>query len=81
MTNIFRTLLARSVREALPVSKVRASRARYISPDIQRVEIEFEVDEGRLTLDLHPSQALQLINELSSAYTAINPPLPPRARG
>lgn len=59
----------------IPVEKIRASRAVYISPDIQKVEMEIWADGQSLILDMTSEQASELVRQLSVAYTAINPPL------
>jgi hypothetical protein len=64
-------------RDGIEVKKIGASRAKYESPDIQRIEVRMtlEGDLGDLTIILTPSQGHELITNLTTAYTAINPPL------
>lgn len=59
----------------IPVERVKASRAIYISPDVQKIEMEVWADGQSLVLDMTSKQAAELIQQLSAAYMAINPPL------
>lgn len=68
--------LFRKERQSLRVKKIRAARAVFLDQDVQEMEIEFETEEGdRLTLQFMPRLAPGLIQELTGAYEAINPPL------
>lgn len=63
-------------RESLRIKKVRASRAVFINQDVQEVEINLITEDGeRLDLQLPSRLVPGLIQGLSIAYTAINPPL------
>jgi len=63
-------------KEDTYVKKIRAVRAKYVDPDHNEINIDFVNEAGaQLTLRLKPEQARTLINELSNAYEAINPPL------
>lgn len=63
-------------RESTHVKSIRASRAMYISPDVQEINIEFIAETGEhLTLQLTPDQARDLILHMTSSYQAIRPPL------
>ena len=63
-------------RHSVVVRKIRATRAMFVSPDVQEVHVEFVTDENdRLVLQLAPRHAYTLIHELTNAYNAINPPL------
>lgn len=68
--------------EPIIVTAVRASRAIFIAQDVQEVEIKF-MTEGDLpiTFRMTPRLAHDLIIQLSTAYTAINPPINSRGMG
>lgn len=71
-----RAWLAKSKHgESTPVTDIKAARALYIGPDSQRIDLEMKVDGERLVLELGVMQAQALIQQLSTAYLAINPPL------
>lgn len=76
------TSLARRLRalfekaEPIIVEKVRASRAIYGDADHSELEIKMMLEGGTpITLRMTPHLARQLIVTMTSAYTAINPPL------
>lgn len=59
-----------------PISQVKASRAVYLSPDVQRVEVEVITEDGEhLILNLTSKQAGELAIQLNTAYEAIHPVL------
>lgn len=63
-------------RESLRIKKIRASRAVFVNQDVQEVEIQFVTEDGeRLDLQMPSRLAPALIQELTIAYQAINPPL------
>lgn len=63
-------------KESTLVKKIRATRAVYLGPDQEEVNVEFVNEEGeKLTLRINPKQVPGLIGDLSAAYEAINPPL------
>lgn len=69
----------------LKVLKLKASRAVYHNADIQRVEVEVEVESGdgpqKIILDMSTKQAGMLVRDVTNAYDAIHPPLRPRLGG
>lgn len=66
----------------IPVKSVRASRARYVTPDIQRCELEIELEGGeRIILDMNVEQVAKAVHELINVHDAIHPPLRPRMGG
>ena len=72
------TRLRRILNSAIPipVKRIRASRAVFLSEEVQRIDITIELDYGdKIRLEMHPQLAHKLIAELTSAYLAINPPI------
>ena len=69
--------------EAVRVRQVKASRARYLDTDNQRIELSIEVepDGDRIILDLSTAQAAKAIHQLTNAHDAIHPPLRARTEG
>lgn len=64
------------------VQAIKASRARYESQDIQRVELEVQVEGGqKIILDMNVEQVAKAVHELVNAHDAIHPPLRPRSGG
>jgi hypothetical protein len=63
--------------EAIRVLGIVASRAVYSDPDVkERVEVRIKVEGGyKLTLDMNITQCTTLIQQLTAAHDAINPPL------
>lgn len=60
----------------MAIKEAKASRAVYLSENIQRVEVDLEMEDGtRLVLTMSSHLAGKLILQMSAAYTAINPPL------
>lgn len=63
-------------KESTRVKKIGASRAIYVNPDLNEIHITFiSEDNEKLTLELSPSQARDLIEFMTVSYQAINPPL------
>lgn len=59
------------------VRKVRAARAVFQSEEIQRIDLDFEIEGGeRIRFELLPKDAHALISQVSTAYNAIHPRLP-----
>ena len=57
------------------VEKVTATRAIFISEDVQEVEIKLTLEGGLvITLQVPARQAANLLNEVGVAYQAIMPP-------
>lgn len=60
----------------LDAKDIRATRAMYIDEDTQRVELTIDTsDNYRVTITMTPNQSRKLIEQLTQAYHAINPPL------
>lgn len=58
------------------ILKIGAARALLLAPDQHEIEITLELRGGaKLRLRLRPRLAAKLVQELSIAYEAINPPL------
>lgn len=77
-------LFSRGARgEIVKITKVKASRATYLSADLrERIELHLEVEGGhKLVLDLSSEQARKLLQEVGASYEAIHPPLRPDLRG
>lgn len=70
-----RKLFGRS-KEVFPVSRIVATRALYVSDEIQRIEMKIELEIGETILvDMTPKQGHTLIRQLESSYNAIHPPI------
>lgn len=64
-------------RETLKIKKVRACRAVYqLHQEHEEIEIELHTEDGeKLTLQLPFRLAPQLVQQLTIAHEAINPPM------
>lgn len=62
--------------EPIPVKRIGASRALFLSEGVSRIDITVELDYGnRIRLEMDPQLAHKLIRELTASYIAINPPI------
>jgi len=58
------------------IAQAKATRAVYLSPDVQRVEVELITEDGEHMIACLPSRlAGELIIQLTTAYEAIHPTL------
>lgn len=66
----------RYLRDTIRVRKIKASRAVFESEEIQRVDVDIDLDYSeKIRLEMTPQQTYKLITELMSAYHAICPPI------
>lgn len=77
--HLFRKL---AQNQSVPLSKVNAVRAVYVSPDLQEVHLTLTAESGeKVTYQVSVTLARQLIEEITQAYYAILPPLKTRRDG
>lgn len=64
-------------REGIEVRKIGASRAKYESPDISKIEMRIALpdDLGEITLIMTGAQTHELIMNLTTSYNAAYPPI------
>ena len=59
---------------SVDVVKARATRALYLSEDIQKVEVKLEIETGEKVTLVFPSRvAFDLITQMIAAHKAIHP--------
>jgi hypothetical protein len=58
------------------IDQAKATRAVYLSPDVQRIEVELITEDGEHLIACFPSRlAGELIIQMTGAYEAIHPTL------